>query len=111
MQRPTDPQENVYVLSDWRPSQEDSDQNGNVLYFKPGYGWYSGYWQFACIGGTTHWTHLPLKPPAAEDPNAKRDKEFERWLLAFPLKGEDDKLVKSLVRVGWDAAWDRAHCR
>lgn len=109
MQRPTDLQENVYLLSDWKPSKEDSDDNGNVLYFSPRIGWYQGYWTKPYMDGSTHWTYLPLKPPAAEDPKAKRDREFEKWFATFPIKEGDSNLIKSLVRVGWDAAWDRAH--
>lgn len=109
MSRPTELQENVYLLSDWKPGKEDSDEKGNVLFFKPGFGWYSGFWQRPHMEGTTHWTYLPLKPPAAEDAEQVRERQFNEWINSFPANSKFDELALSLLRLGWNAGWNRAH--
>jgi|GEM_PF-2401526 len=111
MTKSTDLEENIYVLYDWRPGKEDADDKGNVLYFKPGFGWYSGYWQRPHMEGTTHWTYLPKQPPVAEDPSLKRDEQFKQWLSTFPAEARIEDLPVSLLRLGWNAGWDRAHSR
>ncbi len=101
------PQENVYLLIDQRPTKDDADDKGNVLYYKPGFGWYSGYWHMPYMTDTTHWTYLPERPPILEDPGLLRDNEFDKWLRTFPSKFEDS--VIALFRLSWNAAWNRAH--
>lgn len=98
--------ENIYALLDQRPTRDDGDDNGNVLYYKPAHGWYTGYWSHAYMDGTTHWTYLPVRPPIEEDPALIRDARFEEWLRTFPTKFEDS--VIALFRLGWNAGWNRA---
>lgn len=98
-------EENIYVLRSDPPTKEDADDKGNVLYFKPGFGWYQGYFIKAHMDGTTHWTYLPKHPPALPDATAECDTQFNEWLRLFPTKFEDS--VIALFRLGWNAGWKR----
>jgi len=100
-------EENVYLLKDTQPKAEDADSNGNVLYFCASYGWYSGYWQKPHMQGTTHWTYLPYCPPALEDSKVVSDRKYQEWMRTFPA--EFDPAANSLIRLGWNAAWERAN--
>jgi hypothetical protein len=111
MAKPTDLEENVYVLSDWKPGKEDGDVSGSVLYFKPGFGWYSGHWNHPHMDGTTHWTYLPKDPAPAETLEARRNAAFKTWLNSFPSEARIEELPVSLLRLGWNAGWDRAYNR
>jgi len=99
--------ENVYVLKEQPPIKDDADAKGNVLYFKPGFGWYSGYWHSAHMDGTTHWTFLPERPPELEDTKVKREKAYQAWMKLFPA--EFDPAADALIRLGFNAGWERAN--
>ena len=101
--------ENIFLYSKDKPTKDDADQNGYVLYFCPEFGWYSGTFMKAHMPGTTHWTYLPLRPPALPDPAIARDQQFDDWLKTFPTKFED--CVIALFRHGWNAGWARASSR
>ena len=106
MARAFDLNENVYDLKAVPPAKEDSDDKGFVLYYKPGHGWFSGYWQKPYLDGVTHWTYLPECPPALPDPDIARDVAFDKWVKSFPDKfGE---AAVALIRLGWNAGWKRA---
>lgn len=98
--------ENVYQLDKDKPTKDDADQNGQVMYYAPSYGWYAGYYYKPHMTGTTHWTYLPERPPTLADPTIERDKKFSQWITTFPTKFEDS--VVALMRLGWNAAWERA---
>ena len=109
MTKPTDLQENVFILADRKPTERDADAVGSVLYFKVGYGWYSGHWSRPHMDATTHWTYLPENPEPAKTLEAKRNAAFEIWLASFPSEAEIEPLPKALLRQGWNAGWDRAY--
>lgn len=101
--------ENVFILIHTKPTKEDSDERGNVLYYKPGFGWYSGYWQRPHMDGSTHWTYLPSMPPEPVDPDEERSGAFDRWLSGCNFPDRDNPAIQSLLRIGWNAAWKRAY--
>jgi hypothetical protein len=105
--QPTELPENVFIYEDWKPSKEDSDDVGNVLWYKPGFGWYQGWYNSPAMDGTTHWTHVPPKPPALVDPKVARNDAFDRWLRTFPSDAKLDDVVVALLRLGWNAGWVR----
>jgi hypothetical protein len=107
MSHPSDTlDENIYLLRTDPPTKDDADEKGNVLYFCPRFGWYSGYFIKPHMDGTTHWTYLPHRPPALPDPAVESDTHFNDWLKSFPTKFEDS--VIALFRLGWNAGWKRA---
>jgi hypothetical protein len=106
--QPTELPENVFILVDQPPTADDASPTGNVLYFKPEYGWFVGYWTQPHMDGCTHWTYLPGFPGPASTMEARRKAMFDLWLDTFPAEAKKQELPVSLMRLGWNAGWDRA---
>lgn len=94
--------ENVYSLIDNPPTKDQANEDGKVLYYSPGFGWYQGYWANCHLSGTTHWTFCPDTPPGQADLNAFVVSRFEHWLSTFPT--EFDASAKTLILLGWKGA-------
>lgn len=97
--------ENVYAIADTKPTKDDSDANGNVLYFSATLGWHQGYWSLPWREDITHWTYLPERPPSLPDPKVIRDQAFKDWLAKFPTKFEEPAI--SLLRLGFNGGWNQ----
>lgn len=98
--------ENTFNLLHTKPTQQDADAEGRVLYFNPKIGWYSGYWMWQLHTGTTHWTYCPPQPPIdKEDPKVKRGKAFEEWLGTLEM--EIDDATKAWARLAFNAGWQK----
>ena len=95
--------ENVYVLADNKPTKNDADANGNVLYYSPTMGWHQGFWYTTWNSDVTHWTFLPEQPPSQEDPVHKMERRFNAWVTdQFP---NVEPAVKMLLRLGYEAGY------
>lgn len=95
--------ENVYLLADTKPRKEDSDINGNVLYFSPAFGWHQGYWAKTYRDDVTHWTYLPEQPPAQESLQDRLNRTFNKWVdEKFP---NVEVAARMLLRLGYEAGY------
>lgn len=97
-----DLEENVFPWPEIAPTKDDGDANGNVLWFSPAHGWSQGWWKGPFASGVSHWTYLPPRPPAAEDPNELVKRKFDQWIQEFPA--EFDEPTKALMLLGWRGA-------
>lgn len=97
--------ENIFILAHVKPTKDDADANGNVLYFSPTLGWYQGSWVRTYMVDVTHWTYLPELPPSLEDPLTRMNRTFNEWV--------DDKYpnvevpAKALLRIGYEAGYKK----
>lgn len=100
------PAENVFDINDIKPTCEDADANGKVLYFSKSLGWHQGYYHSAFRDDVTHWTYLPEEPPSVEDPAEKMSRLFSEWVNdTFPSNCEP--AVRMLLRLGYEAGFNR----
>lgn len=95
--------ENVFPLRAYPPNKNQADDSGNVLYWKPDWGWYVGWFERPHMEGTTHWTYMPPSMPKCKATNDQlRDRMFADWI-------EKKKMVTPLMvevaQLGWNAAW------
>lgn len=97
--------ENVFCRRDNPPTHSVANSQGKVLWFCPSIGWTEGSWQYPAFKESTHWSHAPERPPVQEDPKVQRDTAFKAWLQSFDAEFGDPALA--LLRLGWNAAWDR----
>lgn len=62
------PQENVYsVARTGMPDASAADAKGFVLFYSRSVGWHIGFYSSPWKKDITHWTYLPLVPPAEEE--------------------------------------------
>ena len=95
--------ENVFILADVRPTKEDANEQGYVLYFSLSCGWYQGHWHNTYMKDITHWTYLPERPPAQENPVAIMHRTFDEWVNEkFP---NAESAAKMLLRLGYEAGF------
>lgn len=95
--------ENVHELAKQKPTKEDADSEGQVLYFHPKIGWTSGFWMYTLHSGTTHWTYCPERPMVKdESPEQLQQRAFDEWADAFEI--ELNAPTKAFANLVWRAA-------
>ncbi len=97
--------ENVFPYPSMPPGKDDADSNGNVLWFHPVHGWHQCMWRCPAFTGSTHWTYLPLVPPAQESASDKCDRLFSDWLTSF--NHSFDESTTALIKLGWTGAFKK----
>lgn len=91
----------VYQLTDVKPTKEDSNSDGNVMYYGPLTGWHQANWSRSYMHDATHWTHLPDAPPDVDRREIRLESAFNAWYNA-QFEGSDPT-TKVLLRLGYMA--------
>jgi hypothetical protein len=97
--------ENIYSV-DRMPTKAQANNKGKVLWYAKGHGWYLGWFDQPCMGGTTNWTYAPDDLNLDPDTVDTVRKAFESWIKTFP-EDSFDVASEALVRLGYVAGWKR----
>lgn len=98
--------ENVFIYKEQRPTKEDANEQGYVLYYSASLGWHQAYWSNPWREDITHWTYLPEVPPRLEDRSSIMNRKFNDWAdEKFP---NCEAAAKMLMRLGWEAGFKTA---
>jgi hypothetical protein len=97
--------ENIYSVDDM-PTKLQANNKGKVLWYAKGHGWYLGWFDQPCMGGTTNWTYAPDDLNLDPDTVDTVRKAFESWIKTFP-EDSFDVASTALLRLGYVAGWKR----
>lgn len=95
--------ENVFELAKQKPTKDDADSEGRVLYYHPKLGWMSGVWMYTLHSNVTHWTYCPETPDVkSQSPEELQQQAFEEWAQSFEI--ELNAPTKAFANLVWRAA-------
>lgn len=93
--------DDIFLLADVKPTKDDANQAGHVLFYSPLAGWHQATWSRSHMADATHWTFLPDAPPEAERRTVRLESGFNAWYNnQFP---GCEPQVKALLRLGYMA--------
>lgn len=97
--------ENIYSI-DYMPTKAQANNQGKVLWYANGHGWYLGSFTYKCMKNTSHWTYAPDDLCIEPDTIDTILKAFDGWMQTFP-PGFIDPTASALLKLGYVAGWRR----
>lgn len=97
--------ENIYSV-DFLPTKAQANNQGKVLWYAAGHGWYLGSFTYQVYKNTSHWTYAPDDLCIEPDTIDTIRKGFEGWMKGFP-PGAIDPAAEGLLKLGYVAGWRR----
>jgi hypothetical protein len=91
----------VFAMTDVKPTQADANSDGNVMYYGPLAGWHQANWSRPYMEDVTHWSYLPDAPPNLARREARLEAGFNSWYSNQFATSEPE--VKVLLRLGYMA--------
>jgi len=91
----------VYLLDEVKPTKEDANRQGQVLWFSQLTGWHQGQWTGSHLSNVTHWSYLPDRPAQAQSREVVLEVAFNVWYDMNFKNG--DPQTKVLLRLGYMA--------